>query len=161
MTKIALQKDIIKLKGPPDKVLELINWIEVKEPSIVKWHDSFDGTFWLVTVVFISIASIASATINDFAVSIGIFLAGFSGLMAYYSFFLDTVNNRAFEKRFGRVKSIKTFGETDIIILRALLKIKSKNEDLSLKTLYLMDKEAKGDIFTEKRLIELLCNENR
>lgn len=144
-----------KPNEPNDKVLELINWIEEKKPEIIKWDDSLSGTFWLVTIFFIAIAWITGFTVHDYVVSIAIGIAGFSGLIAYFSFFIQTSQNRVLEKRFARLKKMRNSNDTDTVLLRALIKIRRKNEDISLKTLYMMDKEAKGDIFTEKKLIEI------
>lgn len=156
MAKIELQRDLIKPKQTQDRILELIYWLEDNQSKIIKWHDAFSPTFLIVIAVFIAIAWTIN-TIQDYALSLGIAIAGFSALIAYFSFVIQTSKNSILEKRYRRVKKRGNFSDKDIVLTRALMKIKSKNHDIDLKTLYNMDKEANGEMFTEKNLIELLC----
>lgn len=135
MAKIELQRDLIKPKESQDKVLELINWIEEKEPEIFKGYDGIDFNFIFVSAFFVGIALITGLTVHDFAVSVVIGLAGFSGLIGYYSFFMQTIKGKIIGKRFYRAQGLKNFSDTDTVLLRALIKIKSKNSDINLKTL--------------------------
>ena len=61
------------------------------------------------------------------------------------------------ERRFERALKQKPFDDREKALLKALIKIKSNNEEIKLMTIYEMNKEAHGDIFTEKKLLESIC----
>jgi len=42
-------------------------------------------------------------------------------------------------------------------LFKALIKIKSQNKELKLGVLNAVDKETNGDIFTENKLLEIIC----
>ena len=52
---------------------------------------------------------------------------------------------------------MRSFNDREKALLKALIKIKSVNEEINLKTLYEVDKEVNGDIFTEKNLLKILA----
>ncbi len=147
-----------KPKEPKDKVLELINWIDENKSEIIKWHDGFGGASWLVIGFFVAVALIAGFSIRDYAVSIVIIIGGLTGLIAYFSLIVQTSEGTISERRFERAMRVKNnFNDRDRVLLKALIKIKGNNEEINLKTLYAMDKEANGEIFNEKKLLEILC----
>jgi hypothetical protein len=156
--KVNLQDDLSqKSKEPKDKVLELIEWIEENQSEIFKTYDGLSGVSLLVIGFFFVVAYTAGAFIHDYAVSITIILATLTALIAYFSLIVQTSKEGILEKRLNRAGQLKKFSDTEKVLLKALIKIKSPNEEINLKTLYSMDKEANADTFTEKNLIGTLC----
>ena len=79
-------------------------------------------------------------------------------VLAYVSLVYQMSEQRVLDTRFKRAFKLKTpISDREKTILSALIKIKSNNEEIKLKTMYEMDKEAHGDIFTEKKLLESIC----
>ena len=154
---VNLQEVIPKSKEPKDKVLELIVWIENNQLKIFKQYDGLSGVSLLVIGFFFVVAYTASAFIHNYAVSITIILATLTALIAYFSLVVQTSKEGILEKRLNRAGQLRKFNDTEKVLLKALIKIKSANEEINLKTLYSMDKEANGDAFTEKSLIGVLC----
>ena len=79
-------------------------------------------------------------------------------LLAFVSIVMQTTEKNVVDARFKNALKIKNFSATERPMLKALIKIKSKNREFQLNTLYYLDKEAKGDLFTESRLLEIICN---
>jgi hypothetical protein len=52
---------------------------------------------------------------------------------------------------------IKTFADKEKPLIKALIKIKSKNKELKLGILYAIDKETNGGFFTQNKLLEIIC----
>jgi uncharacterized membrane protein YqjE len=148
-----------KAKEEPlvEKILELVQWIDEQEKNLFKLYDAFGGmgrTFLMIFAVIFFITEFVNFTISDFATKISIQLTSISILIATIALVLDMGEKRKPEIRFERALNKKSFSDREKALLRALVKIKSKNEEIKLMTIYEMDKEANGDIFTEKKLLE-------
>jgi hypothetical protein len=157
MTKTELQKDLKKPKQPQDRVLELINWIQDNESKIFKPLDGFRSTSVLVIGFFVAVVVIAGYKISDFTISITITLASIGALIAFFSFMNQEFDVHRANKRFINALQIRTFDDREKPLLKVLIKIKNDNEEINLKTLYMMDKEVNGETFSEKNLISVLC----
>jgi hypothetical protein len=55
------------------------------------------------------------------------------------------------EARLKKASQLRSFDDEEKPLLKALIRIKTKNEEFKLRMLYEMDKKANGDIFTEKK----------
>ena len=53
---------------------------------------------------------------------------------------------------------MRSFSEGEKPLLKALLKIKSKNPEQKLVSLYVLDKESGGDTFSERSLLQSICS---
>jgi hypothetical protein len=160
MNKTELQKDLIKPKQPENKVLDLIVWIEENKDKVFSAYDIMGGSAKFLTLVLLILA-ISSFTVNltisDFAVKTSLQFASIAVLISYVSLIFQISEKGLLERRFGRAIKKKSFNDKEKLLLWALIKIKNDNEEISLKTLYEMDKEANGETFSEKSLIKGLC----
>ena len=77
--------------------------------------------------------------------------------LAFISIVLQTTEQNVIDTRLKNAFKIKKFTDREKPLFKALIKIKSKNKELKLGVLYAANEEANGDIFTEKRLLEMLC----
>jgi hypothetical protein len=156
----SIQKDNKAI--PPTKeneILELVQWIDDNESKLIKLLDDFGGMgrlFFMVFVALYIIATIVNLTIPDFATQISLHLTSLAILIATITLVLKMGERKA-QLRFERAIKVKEFSDREKTLLRALIKIKSNNEEVKLMTIYEMDKEAHGDIFTEKKLLESIC----
>ena len=94
---------------------------------------------------------------HDFLLSITIVPVSLVALVAFFSFAFQGIEKRRWIKRFERALKLRSFDDREKALLKALIKIKSVNEEINLKTLYEVDKEVNGDIFTEKNLLKILA----
>jgi hypothetical protein len=87
---------------------------------------------------------------------ISISLASVAVFMAFISIVIQTGERNIVEGRFERALKLRKFDDTEKTLVKALIKIKSKNDQFKLRLVYERNKEANGDMFSEKRLLEKL-----
>ncbi len=142
------------------EILELANWIDKNEKLLIRWRDAFYHLGWLVLllsaiiIVLIGTLIIMGAT-NSEKVIVTISIVAV--LLAFISMVTQVSERSAIEARMKHALRIRTFNEEEKPLLKALLKIKSKNREQKLSTLYFLDKEDRGDTFTKRKLVEILC----
>jgi hypothetical protein len=151
------QKEPQKPKEPQDKVLDLINWVEENKSKIRKTYDGARPEFFLALIFLIGALVTVGYAVHDFLVSISIVPVSLVALVAFFSFAFQGIEKRRWIKRFERALKLRSFDDREKALLKALIKIKSVNEEINLKTLYEVDKEVNGDIFTEKNLLKILA----
>jgi len=156
-TKENQQKEPQKPKEPQDKVLDLINWVEENKSKIRKTYDGARPEFFLALIFLIGALVTVGYAVHDFLVSISIVPVSLVALVAFFSFAFQGIEKRRWIKRFDRALKLRSFDDREKALLKALIKIKSVNEEINLKTLYEVDKEVNGDIFTEKNLLKILA----
>jgi len=142
------------------EILELVQWIDNNKSKLIKSYDALGGMEKILAILFVVIffiSQITNLTISDFATNISIQLASFAVMIAFISFVFQRGEKEIVERRFKRALALKTFDDREKPLLKALIKIKSNNEEIKLMTIYEMNKEAHGDIFTEKKLLESIC----
>ncbi len=154
-----LQNDLLQTpKEPQNKVVAVIDFIEENKLKIFKASDIISGwTSVLVIFFFIVIVVLAGYRISNFALSISVAVAAIAALIAYFSFINQESDKVLAIRRYRRAINLRNFNDKEKALLKALINIKCANEEINLKTLFEMDKEAKGDIFTEKKLLESIC----
>jgi hypothetical protein len=158
--KVNLKTDLTqKSKEPQDEVLDLIEFIEENKSKIRKPYDGVRPEFFLALAFLISALVSVGYAVHDFLVSISIVPVSLVALVAFFSFAFQGIDRRRWIKRFQRAAKIKNLDDKQKILLKALIKIKSSNEEINLKNLYEVDKEVDGDIFTEKSLLEIICKQ--
>ena len=147
-------------KLPTDKILELVNWLDKNEKQVIKRQDIFmnwkGSLLFFVAILFGIVEILNLVTLTNFD-KIFTLLTLAVILLAFTSIVIQTTEKNVFDARFKNALKIKNFSGTERPILKALIKIKSKNREFQLSTLYYLDKEAKGDLFTESRLLEIIC----
>ena len=77
--------------------------------------------------------------------------------LAFISVTIQTTEQNVIEARLKNASKIRKFTDKEKPLLKALIKIKSKNKELKLSILYTINKESNGDIFTENKLLEAIC----
>lgn len=151
------QKETQETKEPQDNVLDLIDFIEENKSKIRKPYDGARLEFFLAVAFLVAALVSVGYAAHDFLVSISIVPVSLVALVAFFSFAFQGIEKRRWIKRFGRALKLRSFTDEEKVLLKALIKIKSVNEEINLKTLYDMDKAANGDIFSEKKLLEIIC----
>jgi hypothetical protein len=148
-----------------DKILELIEWIDSHEKKLFgpfHFFISLGGFFVLfLVIVFVVVEFVFSQTASA-TDRISIALASAAVLIASVSIVIQTGERdivdgcfyRALELR--RTLGLREFDDTEKILLKALIKVRSKNDQLKLRLVYERNKKAKGDMFSEKKLLEKL-----
>jgi hypothetical protein len=142
-----------------DKILELIKWIDSHESKLFRPYDFFSGwggTLALLFVLLFSIAEIMNFVTASATERISISLTSVAVFMAFISVVIQTGERNIVERRFERALKLRKFDDTEKTLVKALIKIKSKNDQFKLRLVYERNKEANGDMFTEKRLLEKL-----
>jgi len=143
-----------------DKILELIEWIDSHESKLVRPYDVFLGWGRLLALLFallFIIAEIMNFVTASNTERISISLASIAVFMAFVSIVIQTGESNIVEGRFERALKLRKFDDTEKTLVKALIKIRSKNDQFKLRLVYERNKEANGDMFTEKRLLEKLC----
>jgi ABC-type uncharacterized transport system fused permease/ATPase subunit len=149
-----------KPKTKEKSILELVQWIDDNESKVVKIFDVLGGmgtTLVMLVIVLFVISEIVNFTISDFGAKISIQLTSLAILIAFFSLVMRVGEKGLVERRFGRAIKEEKFSDREKPLLKALIKIKSNNEEIKLMMIYEMDKEVNGDIFTEKKLLESIC----
>jgi len=142
-----------------DKILELVNWIDDNESNLITSYDFFIGWERIFGLLFIimfftaEILNFVTASVTD-KISIG--LASLAVFMAFASIIIQTGESNMVEGRYKRALTLGKFDDTEKILLKALIKVRSKNDDFKLRAVYERSKVSGADIFTEKRLLEEL-----
>ena len=145
---------------PTDKILELVNWLDKNEKQVIKRQDIFmnwkAALLFFVAILFAIVEILNLVTLTNFD-KIFTLLTLTVILLAFTSIVMQTTEKNVFDAHFKNALKIKNFSGTERPMLKALIKIKSKNREFQLSTLYYLDKEVKGDLFTESRLLEIIC----
>jgi hypothetical protein len=154
------EEEHTKSQTTEKEVLKLVQWIDEHEKQVIKPSDIFHhwktSLFLLIVVVFgvAELMNFITAT-NTERISIG--LASVAVFIAFISIIIQTGETNLIEGHLKNAKKLRKFNDREMLLLKALIKIKSKNEESKLMTIYEMDKGVHGDIFTEKKLLELIC----
>ena len=149
-----------KTRKPQDKILELVNWVEENEKQLFRWRDVFYHLGWLLLLLSVVTFGIPELMIFINATNpekIIVLLSIVAILLAFLSMVTQVSERNIVEARTKHALKIRAFNEREKPLLKALIKIKSKNTEQKLSILYAIDKEANGNIFTEKNLLEILC----
>ena len=156
----SLQLDVTRCNQPQDKILELVDWIDENEKQIVKRRDIFfnwKGALLLLVVVSFAIVEVLNFVTSTSLDKVFTLLTLIVVFLAFFSIVIQTTERNVIETRLKNASNIKKFTDREKPMLKALITIKSKNRELKLSMLYAADKQANGDIFTEKKLLEILC----
>src|SRR5271157_3755329 len=145
-----LQRDLLQNpKQPGDKILELVNWIDENEKQVIRPRDIFfnwkGGLLLLAGVSFtiVEILNFITSTNTDKVFTLLTLIVIF---LAFISIIIQTTEQNVIETRLKNASKIKKFTDREKPLLKALIKIKSKNKQFRLMVLYSLDKEANGDI---------------
>ena len=156
-----LQRDLLlKPKQPQDRILELVNWIDEHEKQVIRPLDIFFN--WKGALLLLVGISFALVEVLNFITSTNIdkiftLLTLTVIFLAFISIIIQTTEQNVIETRLGNASKIRKFTDGEKPLLKALIKIKSKNKELKLGILYAANKETNGDIFTENKLLEIIC----
>jgi hypothetical protein len=148
-----------KAKDEKDKILELVEWIDEYELRICRPTDVFSGwgrTLAILVALLFIIAEILNFVTASAADRISIGLASIAVFIAFMSIVIQTGESNMVEGRFKRALKLRKFDDAEKLLVKALIKVKSKNDHFKLKLLYDQNRESRGDMFTEKRLLERL-----
>ncbi len=146
-------------KESQDEILQLIEWIDKNEKQLIRWRDAFYHLGWLLLIMIVVVMVIPGALILTNATNIERVVALLSTvaiLLAFLSMVTQVSERNVLEARTKHALKMKKFTDKEKPLLKALLKIKSKNPENKLATLYALDREVKGDIFTKKSLLDAL-----
>jgi hypothetical protein len=147
-------------KPQEKEILELIQWIDSNERKLIKVFDELGGmgrSLGFVFGILYFVSQVVNLVLSDFATKIALQVAIVTAIIAYVSVVFQISERRMFEIRLNRALKLKTFSDKEKPLLKALLQIKSNNEEVKLMLLYEMNKEAHGDIFTKRKLLESIC----
>jgi hypothetical protein len=156
-----------------DKILELIRWIDSHESKLFRPYDFFSGwgrTLALLFVLLFIIAEFMNFVTASATERISISLASVAVFMAFISIVIQTGESNRVEGRFERVldlrkkevelsgkdSKLRDFNEDEKPLLKALIKIKSENEEFDLERIYNMN----SSMFTKEKLLERLYERN-
>jgi hypothetical protein len=149
-------------KTPEDEILELIQLIDDNSKSngepLFRKGDIFKG--WIRIIIGLLAIFIVVACVNIFDPNLlpygdylVVLLSVFTVVVAIFSIIVQTAEGSILETRFDRALKLKpSFTDNEKLILKALIKIRSKHQDFKLKDVYDKNKE----MFTEKKLMEIL-----
>lgn len=142
-----------------DKILELIQWIDSHESELFRPSDFFSS--WrrplaLLFVLLFGIAEIMNFVTASATERISISLASVMVFMAFITIVIQTSESNIVEGRFKKALKSRTFDDKQKLLVKALIKMKSKNDQFKLGLIYERNKAANGDMFTEKKLLEKL-----
>jgi hypothetical protein len=146
-------------KATKEEILELIQWIDSHESSLFRPYDFFSGwgrTLALLFVLLFIIAEIMNFVTASATERISISLTSVAVFIAFISIVIQTGESNIVEGRFKKALKSRTFDDKQKLLVKALIKIKSKNDEFKLGLIYERNKAANGDMFTEKRLLEKL-----
>ncbi len=149
-----------KPKAKEKSILELVQWIDNNESKLIRSYDVFGGMATTLIFLFVAlffISEVVNFTLSDFGVKISIQLTTLAIMIAFFSLVLRIGEKGIVKRRFRRALKEESFSDREKPLLKALIKIKSNNEKIKLMTIYEMDKEVNGEIFTEKKLLESIC----
>jgi hypothetical protein len=155
-----LENPVLETKKNEDSILKLVQWIDEHEKQVIKPADifyNFKTSFFLLIVAVFGVAEIMNFITATDTERISIGLASIAVVVAFLSIIIQTSETNLIEGHMKNANKLREFDDREKLLLKALIKIKSKNEDDKLTTLYEMDKETNGDIFTEKKLLESIC----
>ncbi|MGA2680943.1 MAG: hypothetical protein ABSF44_03990 [Candidatus Bathyarchaeia archaeon] len=156
-----LQRDLLQNpKQPEDKILELVNWIDENEKQVIRPQDIFSN--WKGALLFSVGVSFTIVEVLNFITStntdkVFTLLTLTVIFLAFVSIIIQTTEQNVIETRLKNALRIRKFTDREKPLLKALIKIKSKNKQFKLRVLYSANKEANGDIFTENKLLEIIC----
>jgi len=161
VTKENLQEEINKKqKDLQNKILEIANWIDENEKQLIRWRDVFYHLGWLLLLLSVVVFGIPELLIFMNATNperIIVLTSLVAILLAFFSMVNQISERNVVEARMKHASRMRTFSANEKVLLKALIKIKSKNPEQKLGDLYAMDKNSHSNIFTEKSLLETLC----
>jgi hypothetical protein len=141
------------------KILELIKLIDSHEKKLfgpLHFYMSLGGFFVLFIILVFVIAenvSFVTSSAND---RISMLLASAAIVIASIPIVMQTSEKDIVDGNFLRALKLREFDDTEKILLKALIRIRSKNDELKLGPVYERNEKADGDMFSEKRLLEKL-----
>ncbi|MGD6808182.1 MAG: hypothetical protein ACQCN3_00625 [Candidatus Bathyarchaeia archaeon] len=141
-----------------DKKSELFSaksffWANKRLIALIIMLGFFFFSLYLVAIVIYAVGS--SLGVNVIAIILAFFsasLALVASTYAMYNFILQVADREMIDLNF-KIITKDVANEDEKVLLRALLKIKSKNKDIDLRRIYAMNK----DLFTREKLAEKLC----
>ena len=147
-------------KQSEDTILDLVSWVDEHEKKVIRPLDGVSNwkgsLILLVAAIFIVVEVLNFLTSTNFD-KIFTLLTLLVIFMAFISIVIQTTEQNALNAHLKNALRLKKFSDKEQPLLKALIKIKSKNMDLKLVVLYAMDKDDNGDTFTEKSLIQTIC----
>ena len=156
------QKNLInEAKDDQDTIVKLIEWIENNQKQILRRRDAFyhmGGLLVLLVIVVLGIPVSLFFISANIPEKIIVLLSVVAILVAFLSMVTQISERNVLEARMKHALRISSFNETEQPLLKALLRMKSKNPEQKLSVLYFMDKQCGGDVFTERGLLKTLLN---
>ncbi len=155
------QRDLARNpRQPEDKILELVRWVDEHEEQVIRNQDIFSN--WKGALLFAVGATFAVVELLNFITSttfdkIFTLLTLIVIFLAFVSIVAQTTELNIIEVRVKRASKIGKFTDREKPLLKALIKIKSKNKELKLSALYALDRETGGHIFDENELLGIIC----
>lgn len=142
------------------EILDLIRLIDKnkdnKGKALFRKEDIFNGSLSIIVGLFIIELSVyityalGKISLIDY---IALTFALLAVLIAFLSLMAEFFENTILDVRFKRALGLKpSFSKNEKLILKALIKVKSKHEEFSLEDVY----EKNMDMFTKEKLIEKL-----
>jgi hypothetical protein len=151
-------------KTDKEVIVDLIHLVDCHKKHLFKTYDVFRGTLSITLISFIivlfSIEVIAIidrllfGTMNDVDIII-IALSLIAAFMAFFSFVAQIGERNMVDVRFERALKLKNFTETEKPLLKALIKLRSRNPKTDLEQIYTMHPE----MFTKEKLLERVYEE--
>jgi hypothetical protein len=148
-------------EGKKDAIVKLIDWIEKNQKQMIRRRDAFYHMGWLLLLLAVVILGIPGSLffINvNIPERIIVLLSAVAILLAFLTLVTQISERNVVEARMNHALQIRPFDEYEKPLLKAFLKIKSKNPEQKLSELFLMDRKCGGEIFTEKGLLRILFN---
>jgi hypothetical protein len=144
-----------------DRILEMVEWLDAHEKQVFKPFDILLN--WKGALFFVVGLSFFAVEVLNFLTSVNAdkvftLLTLLVVFLAFLSIIIQTTELSQEKVRLKRSLRIGNFSDKEKPLLKALLKIKSHNKEFKLNLLYTANKEANGDMFTEKNLLALLCD---
>ena len=142
-------------------IIELVKWIDDNKSKLIKSYDDFGGMgliLCFVVAVLYLVTFVVNIAVSDFVITISIQLTNLAIIISFIAFTINFGEKRKLGIRYERIIKEKDFNDRDKALLKALIKIKNNNEKIKLITIYKMDKEAHGNIFSEKKLLQSICD---
>jgi hypothetical protein len=150
-------------KTDNDVIVELIRLVDCHKYNLFKYYDVFGGG--VSNILFSMIAILSSAVV---VMTVGVFwgtiniveaivitLTLIATFMAFFSFMAQIGERNMVDVRFERALKLKQFTEEEKPLLKALIKLRSRNPITDLELIY----STYPEMFTRKKLLERIYEE--
>jgi hypothetical protein len=148
-------------KEPKDEILELIRLVDrnrdEKGRLLFRSWDTFRGALgfaliaYAVIVVSVSLLVVVEGRLMSIVDTIVVILSLYTVILAFESFIAQLADRNKVEVRFQKALKLG-FNENEKLILKALVKMRSKHDKFALRDVY----EKNKDMFTKEKLLERL-----